>query len=85
VVLISRETLYAARSNLVVAEITTTIRLMPSEVSLGPLDGVAVPCVINTGALQTIARSRLEAAIASLSAAKLEMLDAALAYSLGLA
>jgi mRNA-degrading endonuclease toxin of MazEF toxin-antitoxin module len=42
------------------------------------------PCVINTDNLVTIPKALLEAHIASLSKTKLEQLDAALQFSLGL-
>ncbi len=42
------------------------------------------PCAINTDNLVTIPRALLESHIASLSKAKLEQLDVALQFSLGL-
>jgi len=85
VALVSREAAYAIRLSVTVAEVSTVIRSIPSEVSLGPRDGMPRRCVINTDNLVTIPRSLLETKIASLSAAKTEQLDAALRFSLGLA
>ncbi len=84
VVLVSRQAAYAIRLSITVAEITTVVRGIPSEISLGPRDGMPRPCVINTDNLVTIPRSILETRIAALSAAKTEQLDAALRFSLGL-
>ena len=85
VVLVSRQASYAIRLSVTVAEISTVIRGIPSEVSLGPRDGLPRPCVVNTDNLVTIPRALLETRIAALSAAKTEQLDDALRFSLGLA
>jgi mRNA interferase MazF len=84
VVLVSRDLAYMVKSSITVAEISRTIRVIPSEVSLGKRDGMPTSCAINTDNLLTISKSSLESRIASLSADKLEQLDDALRYSLGL-
>ena len=85
VVLVSRDAAYRIRRSVTVAEVSTVIRAIPSEVSLGTRDGMPRPCVINTDNLVTIPRTLLESHIASLVATKLEQLDEALRFSLGLA
>lgn len=85
VVLVSRDIAYVVRSSVTVAEVSTVVRAVPTEVSLGRRDGMPRPCVVNTDHLVTIEKTLLEARIASLSAAKLEQLDDALRFSLGLA
>jgi mRNA interferase MazF len=84
VALVSRDAAYAIRSSVTVAEISTVVRAIPSEVALGPRDGMPRPCVINTDNLVTIPKALLEAPITSLGRAKLGQLDAALQFSLGL-
>jgi len=84
VVLLSRNTFYLTRAHILVAEITTTIRLVPSEVALGKGDGLDRACVINTAQLWTIRQDDLDVPITSLSATKYAALDAALAYTLEL-
>jgi len=84
VVLVSRDAAYVVRESVTVAEVSTTIRLIPSEVSLGKRDGMPRTCVINTDNLVTISKQLLEAKIVSLSKAKVDELDAALRFSLGL-
>ena len=84
VALVSRDAAYLIRSSVTVAEVSTVVRAIPSEVTLGTRDGMPRPCVINTDNLVTIPRALLESHIASLSKAKLEQLDAALQFSLGL-
>jgi mRNA interferase MazF len=84
VVLVSRQAAYAIRLSITVAEITTVVRGIPSEITLGARDGMPRPCVINTDNLVTIPRSLLETRIAALSATKTAQLDEALRFSLGL-
>jgi mRNA interferase MazF len=84
VALVSRDAAYLIRSSVTVAEVSTVVRAIPSEVVLGTRDGMPRPCVINTDNLVTIPRSLLESHITSLSKAKLEQLDVALQFSLGL-
>lgn len=85
VALVSRDAAYLIRSSVTVAEVSTVVRAIPSEVTLGTRDGMPRPCVINTDNLVTIPKALLESHIASLSKTKLEQLDAALQFSLGLA
>jgi mRNA interferase MazF len=84
VALVSRDAAYLVRSSVTVAEVSTVVRAIPSEVALGTRDGMPRPCVINTDHLVTIPKAVLEAHIISLSKTKLEQLDAALQFSLGL-
>jgi len=67
-----------------VAEVSTVVRAIPTEVSLGRSDGMPKACVINTDNLVTIAKTYLESKIVSLREARIAELDAALAFSLGL-
>jgi mRNA interferase MazF len=84
VALVSRDAAYKIRSSVTVAEVSTMVRTIPSEVMLGVRDGMPRPCVINTDNLVTIPKILLESPITSLTAAKLKQLDTALAFSLGL-
>jgi mRNA interferase MazF len=84
VVLVSRDAVYMIKSTVTVAEVSTMIRGIPSEILLGKRDGLDRPCVINTDNLLTISKTLLEARIATLSPFKSEQLDAALRFSLGL-
>lgn len=84
VVLVSRESAYSVRTSVTVAEVSRTVRGIPSEVPLGPPDGVPRRCALNTDNLVTISKARLEARIALLKPAKLAALDESLRFSLGL-
>jgi mRNA interferase MazF len=84
VVLVSRETAYAIKTKVTVAEVSTTLRGIPSEVPLGRQDGLPRRCAVNADNLATISKARLETRIALLRPAKLQALDDALRFSLGL-
>jgi mRNA interferase MazF len=84
VVLISRDSAYAVRAAVTVAEVSTTIRGIPSEVPLGKRDGMPRRCAINTDNLVTIPKAWLESRIDALHADRAVALDAALRFSLAL-
>jgi mRNA interferase MazF len=52
-----------------VAPITSSIRDIPSEVVVGPDDGVPRLCAINLDHVQTVAKDRLGGIVATLPAA----------------
>ena len=84
VVLVSRAEAYAIRTKITVAELSTKMRAIRSEVVLDQRDGLPKPCVINADNLLTIDKAHLESKIASLSPDKRDELDAALRFALGL-
>lgn len=84
VILLSRDEAYAIRALVIVAPVTTRIRGIPSEVSLGPEDGLPKACVVNLDTISTIAKASLSERLTSLSAEKLQAVDEALHFSLGL-
>jgi mRNA interferase MazF len=49
-----------------VAEVTTTIRAIPQEITLGAAEGLPRRCVANLDALRTVPRSRLVERIGAL-------------------
>lgn len=84
VVLISRQSHLLSRDNLMVAQVTRRTRGLLSEVPLGPKDGLRMPCVADAGTLHSVEKSQLIRRVAALSRPKLEALDAALRFALGL-
>ncbi len=85
VVLASRESSYAVRASVTVVEVSTTIRGIPTEVLLGKKDGLPRRCVANADSLVTIPKVWLDERVALLSPEKVEALDGALRFALGLA
>jgi mRNA interferase MazF len=84
VVLVSREASYAIRAAVTVVEVSTLVRGIPSEVRLGPRDGLPRPCAANADNLVTIPKIWLESCIAALPRDKIDALDVALGFALGL-
>lgn len=84
VVLLSRNTAYAARDLVIVSPITTRVRDIPSEVALDAIDGMPRSCVVNLDTIETIRKARLRDQITTLEAEKLQAVDAALRYALDL-
>jgi mRNA interferase MazF len=84
VLLLSRNEAYAVRELVMVAPLTTRIRGIPSEVSLGDEDGVPRACVVNLDSITTIAKTGLRERLTALSAEKLKAVEAAMHFSLGL-
>lgn len=84
VVLLTRDGAYTYRTMATVAPATTTVRGIPAEVELGPADGLPRRCVVNLDNLQTIDQRRLLSRIAFLTAERLQQVDAAIHFALGL-
>ncbi len=84
VLLLSRDEAYIVRALVIVAPVTTRIRDIPSEVPLGTEDGLPGVCVVNLVTITTIAKASLSERLTSLSLEKLQAVDAALHFSLGL-
>ena len=84
VIVASRSDVRGVRSQTIVATITTTVRGIPSEVSLDHRDGFEVRCVVNCDTLLTIEKSMLERRFGALSASRLAEFDDALRFALQL-
>ena len=84
VLLLSRDEAYTIRELIIVAPVTTRIRHIPSEVPLGPEDGLPKPCVVNLDTITTIARASLRDKLTTLSPEKLKAVEVALHFALGL-
>lgn len=67
-----------------VAEITTTIREIPVEVTLGPREGLDEPSVANMDNIHAVAVRRLTARIGRLSRERAWDVERALGYALGI-
>jgi mRNA interferase MazF len=84
VVVASRSDVRGLRGQTTVATITTTVRGIPSEVSLDHRDGFDDACAINCDTLLTIEKSLLERRFGALSTARLAEFDDALRFALQL-
>jgi mRNA interferase MazF len=82
VVLLSRNEAYAVRTAVTVAPLTTTVRGIAVEVSLGLEDGLPRPCAVNCDSLLTIPKAYLESRIARLTEQKIEEIHRAIRFAL---
>lgn len=83
VVVLTRDSILAYLGEVTVAPVTRTVRDVPSEVVLGPDDGMPQVCVINLDHVQTVSKSRLGGIIATLPASRLGEVRDALLFALG--
>src|SRR6266567_8696775 len=80
VLLLTRNEGIRVRSNVTIAPITTRVRSIPTEVALGPEDGLPRPCAANLDSLQTIGKAVLRERIDALSPEKLAAVEEAIRF-----
>jgi mRNA interferase MazF len=83
VLILTRDSILEYLGEVTVAPITSTVRGIPSEVTLAPSDGVPKPSAINLDHVQTISSDRVGALIAPLRAGRMREVRAALLFALG--
>ena len=82
--LISRDEAYSYRELVTVAPVTRRIRGIRAEVLLGPEDGLPRRCAVNLDSMTTVPINAFQRHIASLSIEKLQAVDSAIHFALGL-
>ena len=82
VVLLSRDEAYPVRTAVTVAPVTTTVRGIAVEVSLGLEDRLPQPCAVNCDSMLTIPKAYLESRITRLSERKMEEIKKAIRFAL---
>ena len=83
VVVLTRDSVLEYLGEVTIAPITRTVRDVPSEVPLGPDDGLPHACAINLDHVQTVARERLGAVITTLPNSRMGEIRGALLFALG--
>jgi mRNA interferase MazF len=83
VLVLTRSSAIAYLSRVTVAPITSTIRGVPSEVALGPEDGMKQPCAINLHHVMTVSQANLGRWLGDLPPRRMREVCAALAFALG--
>jgi len=83
VLVLTRESAIGYLSRVTVAPITSTIRGVPSEVLLGPDDGMKQPCAVNLHNVVTLSKERLGRRLASLEPRRMRDVCQALGFALG--
>jgi mRNA interferase MazF len=84
IIILTRDAILEYLGDVTVAPITSTIRDIPSEVSLSRDDGMKNDCVINCDHIQTVSKSNIGSLITTLSNNKLKDLRSAICFSLNL-
>ena len=83
-VLLSRDEASAVRNLVIVAPVTARVRGIPTEVRLGPEDGLPRDSVANLDVIITIPKSSLRERISSLGTDKVQAMETAIHFALGL-
>jgi mRNA interferase MazF len=82
-VILTRDSVLEYLGEATVAPITRTVRGIPSEVILGPDDGLSEPCAVNLDHVQTVARGRLGTLVTTLTGRRMAQIREALLFALG--
>ena len=83
VLVLTRDSAIAYLSRVTVAPITSTIRGVPSEVIVGPDDGLKAPCAVNLHNVLTVAKENLGRRVAQLGEDRMREVCRALGFALG--
>jgi mRNA interferase MazF len=85
VLVLTRDSAIGYLSRVTVAPITSTIRGVPSEVALGPDDGMKQPCAVNLHNIVTVSKEGLGRRLCSLGPRRMVAVCDALGFALGCA
>jgi mRNA interferase MazF len=83
VLILTRDSAVAYLSRVTVAPITSSIRGVPSEVLVGPEDGLKQPSAVNLHNLVTVQKDRIGRRVAQLDDTKLRDVCRAVGFALG--
>jgi mRNA interferase MazF len=83
VLVLTRSSAISYLSRVTVAPITSTVRGVPSEVALGPEDGMKQACAANLHTVVTVNQENLGRRLTQLSPRRMREVCAALAFALG--
>jgi mRNA interferase MazF len=83
VLILTRGSALEYLSRVTVAPITSTVRGVPSEVVLGPEDGMKQVCVVNLHNVVTVPQAGVGRRLAQLTPPRLREVCAALAFAVG--
>ena len=81
--MLTRSSAIGYLSRVTVAPITSTIRGVPSEVALGPEDGMKQSCAVNLHNVMTVRQANLGRFVAELDSRRMREVCAALAFAVG--
>jgi mRNA interferase MazF len=84
VLILTRTSATGYLTAITIAPITTTTRGIPSEVLLTQADGLLTDCAANLDNIHTVPKANLGPLIAALSPARMEEVDRAIGFALGM-
>ena len=84
VLVLTRDSILGYLGEVTVAPVTRTVRDIPTEVFLDGEDGMPHACAVNCDHMQTVAKNKVGALIATLSASKLACVSRAIRFALNL-
>ena len=84
VVVLTRDSVLSYMGEVTVAPVTTTIRDIPSEVPLGPEEGMPQQCAVNCDHIQTVAKGRIGSLITALPTSRMREVSNAIRFALDL-
>lgn len=82
VLLLTRTGGYAYLNKIIVAEVTSTIRKIPQEVSVGKREGLSRPSVVNMDNVHVIPKALLDERLGHVDSARVREIKRALGYAL---
>ncbi len=82
VLVLTRRSAIGYLSRITVAPITSSIRNVPSEVVIGPEEGMKQPCAVNLHNVVTVAKNDVGRRVAQLSERRMQDVCRALAFAL---
>ena len=83
-ILMSRARAYRVRSAVTVVPLTRTSQNIAVKALLGPADGVPHPSVANADTIATVPLARVQAYLCTQSAARIEAVERAITFALGI-
>lgn len=83
VVVLTRTSAINFLTSITIAPITSTIRGIPTEVMLTPLEGFANDCAVNLDNIQTVPKAKLKTYQTHLSSEKMRAIHYAIQFALG--
>ena len=83
VLVLTRDSAIGYLSRVTVAPITSTTRGVPSEVVLGPNDGMRRPCAVNLHNVVTVSKQGLGRRLCTLDPLRMDEVCTALGFALG--
>ncbi|MFC1499024.1 type II toxin-antitoxin system PemK/MazF family toxin [Verrucomicrobiota bacterium] len=84
VLILTRDSILEYLGEVTVAPVTSTVREIPSEVTLSKEDGMMRTCAINCDHIQTIAKGRIGSCVTTLSNGKMNRVTKAIGFALNL-